>query len=243
MLVLALAIVAIGCLVAGLVDGHVGLVWAALASSVSGVVLMLFVWLRSRARRPAMNIVDLEGHDHGLFAGHPHKVRAASLAAGRRELAPQPRARGADDVRTSGDHADGARLVDRADDNGMCTEKPEVKSDASADEKATARVNLPRDNIDRDPDPDRDVLEGRVAQKQTGGNHSPVMRTVHVVPGRRRFHTGECRLLASRVTEEISEDEALDEGFSACTVCGPGPGPELEPHPLGGGEVSDPSPS
>ena len=46
-------------------------------------------------------------------------------------------------------------------------------------------------------------------------------RIVRVVPGRRRFHTEDCRLLAGRVAEEISLDEAREEGFSACTACIP----------------------
>lgn len=45
--------------------------------------------------------------------------------------------------------------------------------------------------------------------------------TVSVVPGRRRYHRGGCRLLAGRESEEISLDEAREEGFTACTTCIP----------------------
>jgi hypothetical protein len=45
--------------------------------------------------------------------------------------------------------------------------------------------------------------------------------TVLVVQGRRRFHRIGCRLLADRKPEEIELEEALDEGYTACTVCVP----------------------
>lgn len=46
-------------------------------------------------------------------------------------------------------------------------------------------------------------------------------RIVHVVPGRRRFHVDGCRLLVDKPAEEISLDEAREEGFTACTSCIP----------------------
>lgn len=42
---------------------------------------------------------------------------------------------------------------------------------------------------------------------------------VRVVAGRRRFHVGDCGLLGERRYEEITRDEAVDEGFTACTTC------------------------
>lgn len=44
---------------------------------------------------------------------------------------------------------------------------------------------------------------------------------VRVVPGRRRFHAPECPLLADKDVEEITLDDARDEGFTACTTCAP----------------------
>jgi hypothetical protein len=41
------------------------------------------------------------------------------------------------------------------------------------------------------------------------------------VPGRRRFHAPECPLLADKDVEEITLDDARDEGFTACTTCAP----------------------
>jgi hypothetical protein len=44
-------------------------------------------------------------------------------------------------------------------------------------------------------------------------------RLVRVVAGRRRFHVGDRRLLGEQPFEEITRDEAVDEGFTACTTC------------------------
>jgi hypothetical protein len=44
---------------------------------------------------------------------------------------------------------------------------------------------------------------------------------VHVVPGRRRFHLTGCRLLDGHAHEQITTNEAREEGLSACTRCIP----------------------
>ncbi|MEO3812513.1 hypothetical protein ABGB17_26230, partial [Sphaerisporangium sp. B11E5] len=44
---------------------------------------------------------------------------------------------------------------------------------------------------------------------------------VLVIPGRRRFHLPGCRQLAGREHEELTYEEAREEGFSACTTCLP----------------------
>ncbi|GII88719.1 hypothetical protein Ssi03_67090 [Sphaerisporangium siamense] len=44
---------------------------------------------------------------------------------------------------------------------------------------------------------------------------------VFVVPGRKRFHLAGCRQLSGRQTEELTYEEAREEGFSACTSCLP----------------------
>lgn len=44
---------------------------------------------------------------------------------------------------------------------------------------------------------------------------------VRVVPGRRRFHLADCALVADRDSEEITVNEALEEGLSACSSCIP----------------------
>ena len=42
---------------------------------------------------------------------------------------------------------------------------------------------------------------------------------VLVSPGRRRYHRPGCELLADLEVEQLTEDEARDEGFTRCTRC------------------------
>ncbi|WP_020498643.1 hypothetical protein [Sciscionella marina] len=42
---------------------------------------------------------------------------------------------------------------------------------------------------------------------------------VRIIEGRRRYHLPGCRTLQEHTYEEITRDEAQDEGFTACTVC------------------------
>lgn len=42
---------------------------------------------------------------------------------------------------------------------------------------------------------------------------------VLVSPGRRRYHRSDCDLLADLEVEQLTEGEAREEGFSACTRC------------------------
>ncbi|WP_147942188.1 hypothetical protein [Microbispora sp. CSR-4] len=44
---------------------------------------------------------------------------------------------------------------------------------------------------------------------------------VIVIPGRKRFHLATCRQLAGRETEELTHEEAREEGFTPCTTCLP----------------------
>lgn len=55
---------------------------------------------------------------------------------------------------------------------------------------------------------------------------------VLVIPGRKRFHLPTCRQLAGRQTEELTYEEAREEGFTACTTCLPdGYKPAVEDKP------------
>jgi methylphosphotriester-DNA--protein-cysteine methyltransferase len=49
----------------------------------------------------------------------------------------------------------------------------------------------------------------------------PATAVVYVVPGRRRYHIDSCRQLAGRSKEELTFEEAREEGFSPCTACMP----------------------
>src|SRR6266516_5904984 len=54
---------------------------------------------------------------------------------------------------------------------------------------------------------------------------------VLVVPGRHLFHRPGCVRLIGRLTEELTLDEAFEEGFSACTACEPGSEPAAADEP------------
>ena len=49
----------------------------------------------------------------------------------------------------------------------------------------------------------------------------PATAVVYVVPGRRRYHIDSCRQLTGRSKEELTFEEAHEEGFSPCTACMP----------------------
>lgn len=91
----------------------------------------------------------------------------------------------------------------------------------SGPENATSRVGgsdeVSNTAIDSFPMRNGDALAPRDAP-------SPVERVldtevVLVVPGRKRFHRNNCELLSSRNTEELTVDEAREEGFTPCTTC------------------------
>lgn len=49
----------------------------------------------------------------------------------------------------------------------------------------------------------------------------PAETAVYVVPGRKRYHLETCRQLAGREREELTFEEAREEGFTPCTACLP----------------------
>jgi hypothetical protein len=49
----------------------------------------------------------------------------------------------------------------------------------------------------------------------------PAGAVVYVIPGRRRYHLATCRQLSARDKQELTYEEAREEGFSACTACLP----------------------
>lgn len=49
----------------------------------------------------------------------------------------------------------------------------------------------------------------------------PSQSTVFVIPGRKRYHLASCRQLAGRDKEELTFEEAREEGFTPCTACIP----------------------
>ncbi|MBA0126766.1 hypothetical protein H0B56_14545 [Haloechinothrix sp. YIM 98757] len=44
---------------------------------------------------------------------------------------------------------------------------------------------------------------------------------VHVIAGRKRFHQPDCSLLVDRRSDELTREEAVEEGFTPCSLCMP----------------------
>ncbi|MFI6812787.1 hypothetical protein ACIBG7_10275 [Nonomuraea sp. NPDC050328] len=61
---------------------------------------------------------------------------------------------------------------------------------------------------------------GRTPGRPQAGGVSPDALVI-VIPGRKRYHVAGCRLLVGRDTEELTYEEAREEGFSPCTTCLP----------------------
>ncbi|MGI5270810.1 hypothetical protein ACQEUU_16770 [Nonomuraea sp. CA-218870] len=60
----------------------------------------------------------------------------------------------------------------------------------------------------------------RMPHRPAAGGVSPDA-IVLVIPGRKRYHVQGCRQLAGRDHEELTHEEAREEGFTACTACLP----------------------
>ncbi|MFF4772357.1 hypothetical protein ACFY05_05805 [Microtetraspora fusca] len=59
------------------------------------------------------------------------------------------------------------------------------------------------------------------ARPATAGRELGPDVIVLVIPGRKRFHLADCRQLQGREAEELTHEEAREEGFTPCTACVP----------------------
>lgn len=109
-----------------------------------------------------------------------------------------------DAAEPDGEEPDGEE--DGGDD--LAATPPEATSQSDDAEPAEA-ADPPADQAE--PDGPVEPVSGPVTPAETG--------SVLVVPGRHRFHRPGCALLSGRETHELTEDEALEEGFTACTKC------------------------
>lgn len=105
--------------------------------------------------------------------------------------------------------------VDAVDEN-----LPEDRGQEEEPEESAASAAPPADVSDDDRTESSDAApvaaDASVAEQAPGATRNDV---VHVVPGRRRFHRAGCSLLQGKDTEQITEDDARDEGFTACSRC------------------------
>jgi hypothetical protein len=196
MLVFVVIVLAAGCLLGGLLAGQLALIWGALGLSLAGAALLAFVLVRGRRQG----------------SGGVGEVK--DLAVGDRPVAEAVTSLAEDD------HPVAEVGQPPAEDVGP----PAVDEVAPADDGDLAAVVEPVAEAVESPAEDEEP-GGDAAESVAESGQSPVggdgERIVRVVPGRRRFHAEDCRLLADRAAEEISLDEAREEGFSACTACIP----------------------
>jgi hypothetical protein len=87
----------------------------------------------------------------------------------------------------------------------------DVESGTTEPEPQPAAASAPVGSPE--PDGGEDGPDGPLAVEGAGSD------VVYVLPGRRRFHRAGCELIVDRATDDISLDDARDEGFSACSRC------------------------
>ncbi|MCW2856595.1 MAG: hypothetical protein JWR52_2210 [Marmoricola sp.] len=68
---------------------------------------------------------------------------------------------------------------------------------------------------DQTPEPDETPDPEAVPEPEPAAAADLVL----VIPGRRRFHKPGCELLAGHDVEKLTEEEAREEEFTACTRC------------------------
>src|SRR5882757_10107102 len=214
MLVFVAVVVAAGLLVAGLLAGQAALLWAALAVSLAGAALFAFVLLRGRNR-------TADSAEAGAAPDAESDLDEPSA------VADEPAGEAAE-VAESAPAASTAVAESAADQPAKVTEstaeESTVVAESAADEAAAetesavpAKIETAEPAAAKATEPDE--VSGPAAGATVADGPGDLL--VRVIPGRRRFHVDDCRLLSGHSAEQISLDEARDEGFTACTTCIP----------------------
>ncbi|WP_020661448.1 hypothetical protein [Amycolatopsis benzoatilytica] len=90
---------------------------------------------------------------------------------------------------------------------------------------AIRRRRAKRKNAAEPDEDEADVAEAEgsedVEDVEDVGEAERTPALVVVVPGRRRYHVPECESVRETAVEELTADEAVEEGFSPCTRCHP----------------------
>ncbi|WP_028925900.1 hypothetical protein [Pseudonocardia acaciae] len=202
MLMLVLIVAVAACLAAGLLAGKMVLVWCALAASVIGALMLAY--LLYAGRRIGAEEPDEDATLEVPPAPKPATPEPATPEPATPEPATPDPATEPEPERSAEPDAARAAKPD-AEQTGEPKPEPVAETNtepaAATNTETNTATNTPTATTDDDPG-------------------SPDM-IVQVVPGRRRFHVDGCRLLAGKPAEEISLDEAREEGFTACTSCIP----------------------
>ncbi|MEU9885661.1 hypothetical protein [Sphaerisporangium sp. NPDC051011] len=188
-----LVVLAFGLLVAGVVTGTAVLVmWSIVVSVLSAVFLMIGALLRRHELFPS----------GGVPAATPSMSPVGAGVAGGMMAHP------------------GAVASPMAPPRGAATPVARPMAAPHLTHPAATHVAHPGSASPSSRTFPATVPAGVPAVAGAGGGLAPDT-IVLVVPGRKRFHLPGCRQLAGRETDELTYEEARDEGFSACTTCFP----------------------
>jgi hypothetical protein len=210
MLVLIVAVAA--CLAVGLFLGKMLLVWCALGASVLGVLLLgyvLYAGRRSGGTAPGADgdaTVELPAG-----SGEPLAEGSPAVAVTAEPTEPADESTAVADEPTG--RAEPASVTDQPTgraEPAAVTDEPTEPAEPTAVTDEPASTPAPAEAP-------ASPVEAGAGRPDLAGTD----RVVHVLPGRRRFHMDGCRLVAGKPAEEISLDEAREEGFTACTSCIP----------------------
>lgn len=246
MLIVAVLIVAVAALITGVLTDQVTLTWTALGLTAVGAIALVWPMIRGKLPRirgraglpwrrqarvtPELRPAAVERSDAarpaadpdepGDFVAEPPMTPAtASDEPDERAEPPAPSAQSSAD------------LPDAGHRNRGPVQPP--TGDRHAEQPCEAAALRDDDTNGGPPDTSEPCTNGQatehhgstpggVVQPSVGPGLEPTRATevlVHVVPGRRRYHTAGCELIAERPTDAVVLEEALEEGLSACTRC------------------------
>ncbi len=208
---LLLILVAIAAFGLGLAQGSNALLVVSIGASLLAAVAIV---LAARRAAGAREEPDVEGYT-GLDKGEPGaEERVVTPSADDRLRDPGHR-RGEGTIygRDSGGRADNAGT------DVLVAEEPERVPIPSQPSGSRQVVEL-----DIEPDVDEDPPDEPAAQLVTPGDAARVARMsaeVLVIDGRPRYHQAGCVHLLGRESEPLPVSEAVDLGFTPCSLCEP----------------------
>lgn len=127
---------------------------------------------------------------------------------------------------TTAAQADGDEIADavavEADSPETARSQPEDRDRPGADVPAAAEspTAIGQDEVADEDSASRELQEVTDDEGALPAVVSDVaVEVVCVVPGRKRFHEPDCSSLAGRQSDELTREEAEEEGFTPCSLC------------------------
>lgn len=108
-----------------------------------------------------------------------------------------------------------------ATDQASRTDRDVPDSPPSSDESDETAVAIDDGDTDEVDEPQGELRQATPADENPVpiSVTDPGPDTVRVIPGRKRFHQPGCSLLTGHESEELTREEAEEEGFTPCSVC------------------------